>query len=60
VRFQDRGRYRTYTVFSKEGAVVDSRYSVRTDECEIQAYAPFDALSGGVRSMSFGGSGPIY
>jgi len=60
VRFQDRGRYRTYTVFSKDGAVVDSRYSVRTDECEIQAYAPFDALSGGVRSTSFGGSGPIY
>jgi hypothetical protein len=60
VRFQDHGRYRTYAVFSKDGAVVDSRYSVRTDECELQAYAPFDALSGGVRSMSFGASGPIY
>lgn len=60
VRFQDRGRNRSYAVFIKDGAVVDSRYSVRTDECELQAYAPFDALNGAARSTSFGASGPIY
>jgi hypothetical protein len=60
VRFQDHGRYRTYAVFIKDGAVVESRYSVRTDECELQAYAPFDALRGGAGSIGFGASGPIY
>jgi hypothetical protein len=47
-------------VFIKDGAVVESRYGVRTDECELQAYAPFDALRGASGSMSFGASGPIY
>ncbi len=44
VRFQDRGHPRTYAVFIKDGKVVDGRYSVQTDACETQAYAPFDAM----------------
>jgi hypothetical protein len=46
VRFQDRDRLRTYAVFFKANAVTDSRFAVQTDECETQAYAPFDGMNG--------------
>ena len=60
VRFQDKGRQRIYAVFIKDGAVVDSRYAVRTDDCELQAYAPFDPSSGAMHPMSIGTQQPIY
>jgi hypothetical protein len=60
VRFQDHGRQRTYAMFIKNGAVVDSRYAVRTDDCDLQAYAPFDPSSGAMQPMSIGTQQPIY
>ena len=56
VRFQDHGRRRTYAVFVKDHAVVDSRYAVQTDACDAQTYVPFDAL----RPAGPGAQGPIY
>jgi hypothetical protein len=35
VRFQDHGHLRTYAVFIKGGNVVDSRYAVQIDACNI-------------------------
>lgn len=60
VRFQDHGRQRSYAVFIKDGAVVNSRYAVQTDTCDLQAYAPFDMMTGAMRPMSVGAQEPIY
>jgi hypothetical protein len=60
VRFQDHGRPRIYAVFINNGAVVDSRYAVRTDDCDLQPYAPFDPSSGALHPMSIGTQQPIY
>jgi hypothetical protein len=60
VRFQDHGRQRSYAVFVKGGAVVDSRYAVQTDACDLQAYAPFDVMFGAMRPTSVGAQEPIY
>jgi hypothetical protein len=60
VRFRDRGYQRIYAVFIKDGAVVDSRFAVQTDACEMQTYSPFDALMGAVPPTSVGGQGPLY
>jgi hypothetical protein len=60
VRFQDRGGPRTYAVFIKEGAVVDSRYAVQTDACDLQGYAPFDMMNSTMGPTSVGAQEPIY
>jgi hypothetical protein len=56
VRFEDNGHPRTYAVFIKDGQVIDSRYAVQTDACNIQTYAVFDAM-GPTRA---GVLGPLY
>jgi hypothetical protein len=38
VRFQDQGHPRVYSVFLKDGRVVDGRYAVVTDACDEQSY----------------------
>jgi hypothetical protein len=52
VRFQDRGRLRTYSVFlDNSNKVVDDRYAVQTDNCDIQTYYPFGGLYGGLAPL---------
>jgi hypothetical protein len=46
VRFSDHGSPRSYALFVQSHRVVESRYAVRTDGCDIQAYAPFDEMTG--------------
>jgi len=46
VRYQDKGRRRTYAVFIKEHDVVDNRYAVQSDACDAQTYTPFALLGG--------------
>jgi hypothetical protein len=46
VRFQDHGHQRTYALFHNANAVVDDRYAVQTDDCDRQAYAPFERMGG--------------
>jgi hypothetical protein len=46
VRFQDRGRTRTYALFLKRGTIINARYAVQTDECDMQAYALFERMGG--------------
>jgi hypothetical protein len=48
VRFQDRGRARTYAVFLGDNKVVDSRYAVLTDNCDVQTYYQFERMYGGL------------
>ena len=56
VRFEDNGHPRTYSVFIKDGTVIDSRYDVQTDACNTQTYAVFDAM-GPTRARVLG---PLY
>jgi hypothetical protein len=52
VRFQDRGRLRTYALYLNGDKVVDDRFAVQTDNCDTQTYLPFERMGG-----SAGGSG---
>ena len=51
VRFQDRGRSRTYALFLQSGKIVDGRYAVETDGCGTQPYAPFGLITGGLQPL---------
>jgi hypothetical protein len=46
VRYEDKGRRRTYAVFIKGHEIADNRYAVRSDACDGQTYTPFTLLSG--------------
>jgi hypothetical protein len=46
VRFQDRGRRRTYALFLNGSELIDARYAVETDECGMQAYTVFEQMGG--------------
>lgn len=59
IRFQDHGHRRTYAFFVKNGAIVESRYSVQTDACDAQIYLPFD-LTPAATTPAAGGVGPLY
>jgi hypothetical protein len=48
VRFTDRGRPRTYVVFFDGEKIVDDRFSVQTDNCDTQAYSPFERMQTGL------------
>lgn len=47
VRFQDHSRRHSYALFLQSGNIVDSRYAVETDGCDMQAYVPFDLMTRG-------------
>jgi hypothetical protein len=46
VRFQDHSRMRTYALFIKGSVIIDARYAVQTDECDLQAYGVFERMGG--------------
>jgi len=65
VRFQDRGRVRSYALYIKEKAVVIGRYAVETDGCDGRDYSPFELTNKPARPMSPGvpinpGLEPLY
>jgi hypothetical protein len=60
VHFQDRGHRRTYALFLSGTEVVDERYAVQTDECDVQSYVPFDLGMGATGPGAVGGTGPLY
>lgn len=60
VRFQDHGQTRTYALFIKGSAIVDSRYAVQTDGCATQSYSPFSLTSGQTSPANTGALAPLY
>jgi hypothetical protein len=60
VHFRDRGHPRTYVLFIQDNAVIDSRYGVETDDCERQAYTPFDLMTGELGRPTPSVQPPLY
>lgn len=64
VRFLENGHRRTYALFMRDNAIVNSRYAVKTDECDTKTYSPFDlatgAATGATPPTATGGPGPLY
>ncbi len=52
LRYDDSGRRRTFSVFIKNGAVVNARYDVLTDRCGDQQYVPFNPATGAIGAYS--------
>jgi hypothetical protein len=48
VRFQDHGHLRIYAVFLNGEKIIDDRYAVQTDNCDLQTYVPFERSSSGL------------
>jgi hypothetical protein len=48
VRFRDQGRVRSYALFLDGNRIVDDRFAVQTDNCDLQAYYPFDRMPTGL------------
>ena len=45
VRFRDQGRVRSYALFLDGNKIVDDRFAVQTDSCDLQAYYPLELWS---------------
>jgi hypothetical protein len=58
VRFQDRGHRRTYALFINGHEIIDERYAVLTDACNVQNYSPLDVDT--MRPGAVGDPGPLY
>ena len=48
VRFRDQGRVRSYALFLDRNKIVDDRFAVQTDSCDLQAYYPFERMPTGL------------
>ena len=48
VRFQDHGHMRIYALFLNANKIVDDRYAVQTDNCDMQTYFPFERMQVGL------------
>lgn len=59
VRFQDKGRARTYAVFIKDDKVVDGRFAVEIDACGLRNYSPFPLL-GSAQKPAAGTLEPVH
>jgi len=60
IRFQDRGRIRTYALFIKDDDVVLGRFAVETDACAVQTYVPFAPMPDVRRPGTAGELEPLY
>jgi hypothetical protein len=60
VHFHDHGHLRSYALFIQDQAVVDARFAVETDDCELQSYTPFDLLSGTLGRPTAPRQPPLY
>jgi hypothetical protein len=60
VHFQDRGHRRTYAIFFTGNTVVDARYAVQADACDVTHYAPFDPETGAIGPGAVHDQNPLY
>jgi len=60
VRFEDRGHRRSYALFFVDHAISQARYAVQIDNCDSQAYSPFNLETGDIGASAVGGPGPLY
>lgn len=60
LHFQDRGYQRSYVMLLKGTDITDARYAVRTDDCELQTYTPFNLDTGALGTTGVDTQGPIY
>ena len=44
VRFRDQDRVRSYALFLDGNKIVDDRFAVQTDSCDLQTYYPFERM----------------
>ena len=51
VRFRDQGRLRNFALFLDGKSVVDDRFAVQTDDCDLQTYYPFDRVPTGLNPL---------
>lgn len=51
VRFHDKGLVRSYALFIDGNKVVDGRFAVQTDNCDLQTYYPFDRVPTGLNPL---------
>jgi hypothetical protein len=51
VRFRDQGRLRNFASFLDGKSVVDDRFAVQTDDCDLQTYYPFDRVPTGLNPL---------
>ena len=51
VRFRDQGRVRSYALFIDGNKIVDDRFAVQTDDCDLQAYYPFERMPTGLAPL---------
>jgi hypothetical protein len=52
VRFREKGRVRSYALFiDGKKAVVEDRFAVQTDNCDLQTYYPFGQMPAGLNPL---------
>ncbi len=51
VRFRDQGRVRNYALFLDGNSIVDDRFAVLADDCDLQAYYPFERMPTGLAPL---------
>ena len=51
VRFRDQGRVRSYALFLDGNRIVDDRFAILTDSCDLQAYYPFERMPTGLNPL---------
>jgi hypothetical protein len=60
IRFQDQGYRRTYVMYFGAKDILDSRYAVLSDGCDMQTYTPFDLETAKFMPQATGTQGPVY
>jgi len=48
---RDQGRLRNFALFLDGKSVVDDRFAVQTDDCDLQTYYPFDRVPTGLNPL---------
>jgi hypothetical protein len=51
VRFRDQGRVRSYALFLDGNKIIDDRFAVQTDSCDVQTYYPFERMPTGLAPL---------
>lgn len=51
VRFLDHGHTRNYALFMQASKIIDNRYAVGIDGCDVQPYVPFDLMANGLQPL---------
>jgi len=51
VRFRDQSRVRDYALFPDGNRIVDDRFAVLIDNCDLQSYYPFDRMPTGLAPL---------